>query len=95
MNVMYKFMLSLIILVTNVWVVSTDKVPDCPTCVMPCRGSNLNRQSLTKLYFNYIDSYTITTILDGYEGSFKITISQNTTDYLVYSAEISVVQVGL
>ena len=88
---MYKLMLSLIILVTNVWVVSTDKVPDCPTCVMPCRESNLNRQSLTKLYFNYIDSYTITTILDGYEGSFKITISQNTTDYLVYSAEISVV----
>ena len=88
---MRQLTFSLILLVAIAWLVSTDKVPDCSTCVMPCRGSNLNRQSLTKLYSSYVDSFTVTTILDGYEGNFKITISQNTTDYLVYSAKISVV----
>ena len=91
MRIMHQLTFGLILLVAIAWLVTTDKVPDCPTCVMPCRGSNLNRQSLTKLYSSYVDSFTVTTILDGYEGNFKITISQNTTDYLVYSAKISVV----
>ena len=91
MKIMRQLTFSLMLLVAIAWLVSTDKVPDCPTCVMPCRGSNPNRQSLTKLYSSYVDSFTVTTILDGYEGNFKITISQNTTDYLVYSAKISVV----
>ena len=91
MRIMRQLTFSLILLVAIAWLVTTDKVPDCPTCVMPCRGSNLNRQSLTELYSSYVDSFTVTTILDGYEGNFKITISQNTTDYLVYSNKISVV----
>ena len=50
-----------------------------------------NKQSLIEIFTSYVDSYTITTILDGFEGQFKIIVSQDTIKYPVYSAKISVV----
>ena len=61
------------------------------TCLMPCRMSVTNRQSLTEIFTSSVDSYTITTILDGFEGQFKIIVSQDTIEYPVYSTKISVV----
>ena len=72
-------------------IISTEANPDCSTCVMPCRRSNVNRQGLTKLFSTYSNSYTITTILDGFDGNFKVLVSQNSTEYRVYSMKINVV----
>ena len=55
---------------------------------MPCRESNLARTELTKIYSTSVVNYRVTTLLDGYEGHFKITISQNDA---IYSAKINVV----
>ena len=43
---------------------------------------------LTKIYSSSVVNYRVTTVLDGYEGHFKVTISQNDA---IYSAKINVV----
>ena len=69
---------------------ANDEVNECSSCEMPCRVSdpNLPRSVLTKIYSNSVDNYRVTTILDGYDGHFKITISQNGA---IYSAMVNVV----
>ena len=71
---------------------ANDKVNECSSCEMPCRVSdpNLPRSVLTKIYSNSVDNYRVTTILDGYEGHFRLTISQNSTDNSMYVAKIHV-----
>ncbi|KAI6647260.1 hypothetical protein LOD99_12257 [Oopsacas minuta] len=63
---------------------ANDNVNSCPSCEMPCRVSapDISRSSLIKLYSSSVDSYTITTILDGYNCAFRVTVSQNSTVYL-------------
>ena len=68
----------------------TESTANCPSCLMPCR--NTPRASELNLFSSSVDSYTITAILDGYSGYFKIIISHNATGYRrLYSNEISVV----
>ena len=67
----------------------TESTHNCPSCLMPCR--NTPRASQLNLFSNSVDSYTITAILDGYSGYFKIIISHNATEYRLYSAKNSVV----
>ena len=63
----------------------------CRQLEMPCRMPATNRQNLTEVFTSSVDYYTVTTILDGFEGQFKIIVSQDTKEYPVYSAKISVV----
>ena len=80
---LFSFLLVTLISVTE----STDH---CPSCLMPCRKTT--RASQLKLFSSSVDSYTITATLDGYSGYFKILISDNATEYRLYSNEISVVR---
>ena len=57
-----------------------------PSCIMPCTHS----PTLIQQFSSSNDSYTINIALNGYEGKFDIKVSPNSTDYLVYSASISV-----
>ena len=80
---LFSFLLVTLISVTE----STDH---CPSCLMPCRKTT--RASQLKLFSSSVDSYTITATLDGYSGYFKFIISDNATEYRLYSNEISVVR---
>ena len=70
---------------------STHKMYNIPTCLMPCRVSiSCPRPSLIKIFSTSVDSYTITTVLDGCEGNFNVSVSHNATDYHIFSAIIYV-----
>ena len=82
------FQISLLF-VTLISVIESYKVYNCPSCLMPCRlSSSSPKSSLIKLFSSSIDSYTITTILNGYEGNFKISVSHNSTDHRIFSTKI-------
>ena len=88
---MKSVFVSLFLLVTVLGVTKTQtaaKVYNCASCLMPCR--NTARASLTKLFSSSVDSYTITSILDGYNANFQILISHNGTEHRIYSARIHV-----
>ena len=86
-NILEIFSLSLLICLSF-----ADKVNECSPCQMPCRVStpSLPRSDLIKIYSNSVDNYRVTTVLDGYEGHFKITISQSSTDNSMYFAKVNV-----
>ena len=90
MSILYKVIFNFLLMMWASSIVSTDKFPDCLTCIIPCRKSDQNRSSLTKLFSNHVNSYTISTILDGYEGNFKVIISENSNNNRIYSGKINV-----
>ena len=85
MKIIFEISLLLVVLVIAG---SADQIP---SCLMPCRmPSEGQKPSLMKQFSGSNDSYTTYIYLNGYEGYFEIEIFPTASDYLVYSANVTV-----